>query len=183
MGNDLPGVEPATTTAMCAIGGVASAAVASAALWGMTTTFGPQTSLTTVVAWHVVLNTGLALMFSPLMTNALGSLPRRLYPHGSAIVATMQQVAGAAGTALFITVMTTAQVAGAQAGTAASALATAVEHNLAIVWLVMNNNAFGTIGGLQKAAYGLTHGTLFPTAEGGWSEQVENIARHVEQAP
>ncbi len=93
------------------------AAVASAALWGMTTTFGPQTSLTTVVAWHVVLNTGLALMFSPLMTNALGSLPRRLYPHGSAIVSTMQQVAGAAGTALFITVMTTAQVAGAQAGT------------------------------------------------------------------
>ena len=57
-----------------------------------------------------------------------------------------------------------------------SALATAVEHNLAIVWLVMNNNAFGTIGGLQKAAYGLTHGTLFPTAEGGWSEQKPNYA-------
>ena len=41
-----------------------------------------------------------------------------------------------------------------------AALATAVEHGLAIVWLVMNNNAFGTIAGLQKAAYGLTHGTL-----------------------
>ena len=45
-----------------------------------------------------------------------------------------------------------------------AALATAVEHGLAIVWLVMNNNAFGTIAGLQKAAYGLTHGTLFPSA-------------------
>jgi len=42
-----------------------------------------------------------------------------------------------------------------------SALATAVEQGLAIIWLVMNNNAFGTIAGLQKAAYGLTHGTLF----------------------
>ena len=41
-------------------------------------------------------------------------------------------------------------------------LATAVELNLGIVWLVMNNNAFGTIAGLQKAHYGLTYGTTFP---------------------
>ncbi len=43
-----------------------------------------------------------------------------------------------------------------------SMLATAVELNLAIIWLVMNNNAFGTIAGLQKAHYGLTYGTTFP---------------------
>lgn len=43
-----------------------------------------------------------------------------------------------------------------------SMLATAVELNLGIVWLVMNNNAFGTIAGLQKAHYGLTYGTTFP---------------------
>lgn len=41
-------------------------------------------------------------------------------------------------------------------------LATAVELDLAIIWLVMNNNAFGTIAGLQKAHYGLTYGTTFP---------------------
>lgn len=41
-------------------------------------------------------------------------------------------------------------------------LATAVERNLGIIWLVMNNNAFGTIAGLQKAHYGLTYGTTFP---------------------
>ena len=47
-----------------------------------------------------------------------------------------------------------------------SMLATAVELDLGIVWLVMNNNAFGTIAGLQKAHYGLTYGTTFPgTAE------------------
>ena len=55
-------------------------------------------------------------------------------------------------------------------------LATAVERELAIIWLVMNNNAYGTIGGLQLAAYGLTHGTLFPSAEGGWQEQTPNYA-------
>lgn len=43
-----------------------------------------------------------------------------------------------------------------------SMLATAVERNLGIIWLVMNNNAFGTIAGLQKAHYGLTYGTTFP---------------------
>jgi len=41
-------------------------------------------------------------------------------------------------------------------------LATAVERDLAIIWLVMNNNAFGTIAGLQKAHYGITYGTTFP---------------------
>jgi acetolactate synthase I/II/III large subunit len=55
-------------------------------------------------------------------------------------------------------------------------LATAVEHQLPIIWLVMNNNAFGTIAGLQKAAYGLTHGTLFPSATGGWGDQKPNYA-------
>ena len=45
-----------------------------------------------------------------------------------------------------------------------------------IIWLIMNNNAYGTIGGLQKAAYGRTHGTLFPVADGGWSEQKPDYA-------
>lgn len=43
-----------------------------------------------------------------------------------------------------------------------SMLATAVERDLGIVWLIMNNNAFGTIAGLQKAHYGLIYGTTFP---------------------
>jgi acetolactate synthase-1/2/3 large subunit len=43
-----------------------------------------------------------------------------------------------------------------------SLLATAVEQKLPIVWLVMNNNAFGTIAGLQKAHYETTYGTVFP---------------------
>jgi acetolactate synthase-1/2/3 large subunit len=57
-----------------------------------------------------------------------------------------------------------------------AALATAVEQNLPIVWLVMNNNAYGTIAGLQLAAYGITHGTLFPPASGGWEQQTPNYA-------
>ncbi|OLM32674.1 Drug resistance transporter EmrB/QacA subfamily [Pseudonocardia sp. Ae717_Ps2] len=67
-------------------------------------TLGPGTPLGVVVAFHLVLMGGLALMMTPLMTEALGSLPDELYSHGSAILSTLQQVAGALGTALFVTV-------------------------------------------------------------------------------
>ncbi|MBD5804290.1 Acetolactate synthase large subunit [Azoarcus sp. Aa7] len=40
-------------------------------------------------------------------------------------------------------------------------LATAVEENIPVIWVIMNNFAFGTIAGLQKAHYGTTTGTLF----------------------
>lgn len=40
-------------------------------------------------------------------------------------------------------------------------LATAFESDIAVIWIVMNNHAFGTIAGLQKAHYGTTLGTIF----------------------
>jgi DHA2 family lincomycin resistance protein-like MFS transporter len=52
----------------------------------------------------------LAFLFTPLFTASLGSLPERLYSHGSAIVATIQQVAGAAGTALLVTILAAYQI-------------------------------------------------------------------------
>ncbi len=78
--------------------------VAAAALWGMTT-FDASASIGWIIAVHMTLNLGLGFVFTPLLTSALGSLPRSLYPHGSAIVGTVQQVAGAAGTAVFVTLM------------------------------------------------------------------------------
>lgn len=45
-------------------------------------------------------------------------------------------------------------------------LATAAEQNLGVVWVIMNNNAFGTIAGLQKAHYKLNYGTIFPGQAG-----------------
>ena len=49
-----------------------------------------------VIALHIVFSIGMCLMMTPLMTTALGSLPRILYGHGSAILNTLQQLAGAA---------------------------------------------------------------------------------------
>ncbi len=89
--------------------------VAAAALWAMTT-FDAGTTVVWVVAVHMSLNLGLGCVFTPLLTSALGSLPQRLYSHGSATVGTLQQVAGAAGTALFITLMSVGAASAAAGG-------------------------------------------------------------------
>lgn len=57
-----------------------------------------------VMGINIVMSVCFASIFTPLFTVALGALPRKLYSHGSAVVGTLQQVAGAAGTALFVTI-------------------------------------------------------------------------------
>jgi len=79
--------------------------IVSAVLWALSTV-GVDTSVWFVLGAHVVLSIGLALTFTPLFTAALGGLPPKLYSHGSAVLGTAQQLAGAAGTALFVTLLT-----------------------------------------------------------------------------
>jgi MFS transporter, DHA2 family, lincomycin resistance protein len=83
-------------------------------MWGLTLVQ-PDTPFWALLIAHLVLSIGLALMFTPLFTVSLGSLPPNLYSHGSAMIGTTQQVAGAAGTALFVAIMTL-QTAGLAAG-------------------------------------------------------------------
>ncbi len=84
---------------------VPGAFLVSAVFWSLTQVT-ETTPVPLVLAAHVLLSIGLALMFTPLLTSALGSVRPRLYSHGSAVFGTVQQLAGAAGTALFISVMT-----------------------------------------------------------------------------
>ena len=65
---------------------------------------GPATSLAVVIAVHMLLMAALGLLMTPLFPEALAVLPDGLYSHGSAIMATLQQVAGAAGTAAFVAI-------------------------------------------------------------------------------
>lgn len=84
------------------------------AVWAMTR-LDINSTTTEVIIMHMVFSLGLALMMTPLMTTALGSLPKHLYGHGSAILNTLQQLAGAAGTAILIAALsfgTQAAVAG-----------------------------------------------------------------------
>ncbi|MBB3441538.1 DHA2 family efflux MFS transporter permease subunit [Rhizobium sp. BK379] len=77
----------------------------SGVMWSLTF-ISTTTPVWVVLAIHIVLSIGLALMFTPLFTVSLGSLPPNLYSHGSAIIGTTQQVAGAAGTTLYVAIMT-----------------------------------------------------------------------------
>ncbi|MVN87051.1 DHA2 family efflux MFS transporter permease subunit [Deinococcus sp. HMF7620] len=63
------------------------------------------TSIWALLALHLTLSGGLALLFTPVFTSSLAPLPPHLYSHGSAILSTLQQVAGAAGTALLVALM------------------------------------------------------------------------------
>jgi acetolactate synthase I/II/III large subunit len=56
-------------------------------------------------------------------------------------------------------------------------LATAVESNIPVVWVVMNNYAFGTIAGLQKAHYGTTIGCVFQKDGEPYSAAFAAVAR------
>ncbi len=51
-------------------------------------------------------------------------------------------------------------------GTNPSCIATAVESGIAVIWIVMNNSAYGTIAGLEYSNYGTSFGTTFTTADG-----------------
>jgi acetolactate synthase-1/2/3 large subunit len=56
-------------------------------------------------------------------------------------------------------------------------LATAFEEDVPVVWVVMNNRAFGTIAGLQKAHFGTTLGTVFEKDGCPYSADFAAIAR------
>lgn len=72
-------------------------------LWGMSM-LATSTPLLLVAIANIGVSLGLALLFTPLITNGLSALSPQLNSHGSAVVGTVQQVAGAAGIALFISV-------------------------------------------------------------------------------
>ncbi|MCL2578424.1 MAG: thiamine pyrophosphate-binding protein [Oscillospiraceae bacterium] len=59
-----------------------------------------------------------------------------------------------------------------------SVIATAVEYNIPVVWVVMNNSAFGTINGLERAHYPTGFGTEFKKPNGEtYSPEWSEIAR------
>ncbi|QCB95366.1 MDR family MFS transporter [Cellulomonas shaoxiangyii] len=78
----------------------------SLAVWAMALLLREGGTPWVVVGAHLTMSAGLALVFTPLFTSALGAVPKPLYSHGSAVIGTVQQVAGAAGTAVFVTVLT-----------------------------------------------------------------------------
>jgi DHA2 family lincomycin resistance protein-like MFS transporter len=81
--------------------------VVSISMWIMAFGLGEGSSWLVLFAAYTALCLGLAFLFTPLFSTSLGSLPPKLYSYGSATVATLQQVAGAAGAAVFVALFAT----------------------------------------------------------------------------
>ncbi|MDD3224117.1 MAG: MDR family MFS transporter [Clostridium sp.] len=66
-------------------------------------------SIPVIVTLHCLSLIAVGLMNTPIQTNSLNQLSPKYYPHGTAIMNTLQQIAGAFGTSLFVAIMTSYQ--------------------------------------------------------------------------
>ena len=135
------------------------------ALLSYATFIGPDTPVALLVAIQMTLSLGLAGSFTPLFSASLGSLTRKLYSHGSAVLNTLQQVAGAAGTALLIGIYSSALQSGVAGGTEAATAGAAGAHSafllgagiavIAIVmaWFIRKPEETGEEGGMPPMAH------------------------------
>jgi DHA2 family lincomycin resistance protein-like MFS transporter len=100
-----------------------------------------------IIGLHVSLSLGLALLFTPAFTTGLNPLPPHLYSHGSAILSTLQQVAGAAGTALLVSIFAVVSAgAGVVAGMHAAFLTAAAIALAAVVLSALMRRTEGAAG-------------------------------------
>ncbi|MED5020895.1 DHA2 family efflux MFS transporter permease subunit [Paenibacillus chibensis] len=103
--------------------------------------FGTGTALWLIVVTHIVMMLGIGMVLASVQTNTLSSLPRQYYPDGIALTQTVQQVAGAIGIAVMVSLMSARQSSyladtandAAQAAAAGSSLVLKIGLLLAVV--------------------------------------------------
>lgn len=66
--------------------------------------FGTDTAQWMVVVTHIIMMLGVGMVLASVQTNTLNSLPKQYYPDGIALTQTIQQVAGAIGIAVMISI-------------------------------------------------------------------------------
>ncbi|MDK8307203.1 DHA2 family efflux MFS transporter permease subunit [Corynebacterium imitans] len=132
----------AVGTRPIAIPGAILLAAAQVTLW---LTLGEDTPQWLIVVTLILTNIAMAMVMTPLMTASLSALPQPLYSHGSAILNTLQQLGGAAGTAVFIGIMSLGV-----AGGASQAEAAPVSFVAGIVASIIALAAVSFVGGKRK---------------------------------
>ena len=79
---------------------------------------GQSTSIWIILAAHVAFMAGLAAIFTPVFTLSLSAVPEHLYSHASSLLGSTQQVAGAIGTAMSVTILSSQTASLIRAGSA-----------------------------------------------------------------
>ncbi|TQR11492.1 DHA2 family efflux MFS transporter permease subunit [Psychrobacillus lasiicapitis] len=70
---------------------------------------GTDAALWVVIVIHIIMMLGIGAVLASTQTNTLNSLPKRYYPDGIAITQTIQQVAGAVGIAVMVSLLSAKQ--------------------------------------------------------------------------
>jgi MFS transporter, DHA2 family, lincomycin resistance protein len=68
-----------------------------------------ETPVWIIVICYILLMLSVSAIMMPAQTNGLNQLPKPLYPHGTAVMTTLQPVAGAIGVSVFISIMNAKQ--------------------------------------------------------------------------
>lgn len=106
---------------------IPAAAVLCAATYGLTM-LDANTSIRYIVVCYILLMVSISAIMMPSETNGLNALPKSMYPHGTAVISTLQPVAGAIGVSVFISLMNSkAKQAVDTAGSQAEAMVSGVE--------------------------------------------------------
>ena len=108
--------------------------------------FGTDTALWMIVLTHIVMMLGIGAVLASVQTNTLNSLPKQYYPDGIALTQTLQQVSGAIGIAVMVSILSAKQTSyladvanePAQAAATGSSLVFKISLLLAVVNVVLS---------------------------------------------
>ncbi|MDR4924773.1 DHA2 family efflux MFS transporter permease subunit [Peribacillus simplex] len=77
--------------------------------YGLYAMYGTDTALWIMVVTHIVMMLGIGMVLASVQTNTLNALPKQFYPDGIAITQTSQQVSGAIGIAVMVSLFSAEQ--------------------------------------------------------------------------
>ena len=103
--------------------------------------YGTETALWVMVLTHIIMMLGIGMVLASVQTNTLNALPKQLFPDGIAITQTSQQVAGAIGIAVMVSIFSAKQTSVMAVGTAlpdAAAAGSSLVFTIGIVLAVIN---------------------------------------------
>lgn len=113
-----------------------------------------ETTYTQLLLLYSVRMLGMSMVMMPVSTNGLNQLPARFYPHGTAMNNTLQQVSGAIGTALLVTVMSNrAESKAKELGEAAMANLTEQPTEAALAQMQQQIMMSATLDGINFAFF------------------------------
>ena len=111
----------------------------------MMSRFDTGTPLWMIIVGYILLMLSVSAIMMPAETNGLNQLPKHLYPHGTAVMTTLQPVAGAIGVSVFVSIMNARQAAFLQNSSNPESITTIKNAMVAGVELVYLISFFITI--------------------------------------